>query len=62
MAVALIAPALSPWLGGLIVDNASWRWIFHSNIPLALGRGAGLGLCATPRPSVRRVRTSRGWR
>ena len=40
MAVALIAPALSPWLGGLIVDNASWRWIFHSNIPLALAAAA----------------------
>ena len=36
MAVALIAPALSPWLGGLIVDHGSWRWVFHSNIPLAL--------------------------
>ena len=62
MAVALIAPALSPWLGGLIVDHGSWRWIFHSNIPLALAaRWPGAG-CATPRPSVRRVRTSRGWR
>ncbi|WZB69082.1 MFS transporter [Achromobacter xylosoxidans] len=40
MAVALIAPALSPWLGGLIVDHGSWRWIFHSNIPLALAAAA----------------------
>ena len=63
MAVALIAPALSPWLGGLIVDHGSRRLIFHSNIPLALAaaRWPGAG-CATPRPSVRRVRTSRGWR
>ncbi|WP_395027208.1 MFS transporter [Comamonas odontotermitis] len=36
MAVALIAPAVSPTLGGLIVDQGSWRWVFHSNIPLAL--------------------------
>lgn len=36
MAVALIAPALSPGLGGLIVDNSSWRWVFFANIPLAL--------------------------
>lgn len=36
MAVALIAPALSPSVGGLIVDHASWRWVFHANIPLAL--------------------------
>jgi len=36
MAVALLAPALSPTLGGLIVDHGRWPWVFHSNIPLAL--------------------------
>ena len=36
MGVALIAPALSPGLGGLIVDSSSWRWVFFANIPLAL--------------------------
>ncbi|WP_370679198.1 MFS transporter [Comamonas sp. GB3 AK4-5] len=36
MAVALIAPALSPMLGGMIVDHSSWRWVFHANIPLSL--------------------------
>ncbi|WP_153788878.1 MFS transporter [Pseudomonas sp. EMN2] len=36
MAVALIAPALSPSLGGLMVDRGSWPWVFHANIPLAL--------------------------
>lgn len=36
MAVALIAPALAPTLGGLIVDRHGWPWVFHSNIPLAL--------------------------
>src|SRR5204863_6103643 len=25
-----------PVLGGLIVDNASWRWIFYVNVPIAL--------------------------
>ena len=25
---AMLAPILGPTLGGLIVDNASWRWIF----------------------------------
>ena len=25
-----------PALGGLIVDNASWRWIFYVNIPVGL--------------------------
>src|SRR5256885_15567667 len=41
MAVALIAPALPPWLGGFIVDHVSSRWVFHSNIALVLA-AAGL--------------------
>lgn len=36
MSVALLVPALSPALGGLIVDSVSWRWIFYANLPLAL--------------------------
>ncbi|CRL65249.1 MFS transporter [Proteus vulgaris] len=36
MAIALIAPAISPTLGGFIVDMASWRWVFYSNIPFSL--------------------------
>ncbi|HEK0624241.1 TPA: MFS transporter [Proteus mirabilis] len=36
MAVALIAPAISPTIGGFIVDAVSWRWVFYSNIPFSL--------------------------
>lgn len=36
MAVALIAPAISPTIGGMIVDSSSWRWVFYSNIPFSL--------------------------
>ena len=35
MSVALLVPALSPALGGLIVESLSWRWIFYANLPLA---------------------------
>jgi EmrB/QacA subfamily drug resistance transporter len=31
----LLGPILGPVLGGLIVDNASWRWIFYVNVPIA---------------------------
>jgi EmrB/QacA subfamily drug resistance transporter len=36
----LIGPVLGPMIGGLIVDSASWRWMFTVNVPmtvLALG-------------------------
>jgi EmrB/QacA subfamily drug resistance transporter len=32
----LIAPVLGPVLGGLIVDNASWRLIFYVNVPIGI--------------------------
>ncbi|WP_299444073.1 MFS transporter [uncultured Phycicoccus sp.] len=32
-----IAAALGPLVGGWLVDNASWRWVFGINIPLCLG-------------------------
>jgi len=60
MAVALIAPAISPTIGGLIVDHLSWRWVFYSNIPFALITAA-LAWCwidparpnRQPRPDIR---------
>ncbi|MBV9918253.1 MAG: multidrug efflux MFS transporter [Solirubrobacterales bacterium] len=31
---AMLAPILGPTIGGLIVDNISWRWIFYVNVPI----------------------------
>jgi EmrB/QacA subfamily drug resistance transporter len=31
---AMLAPILGPTLGGLIIQNASWRWIFYVNVPI----------------------------
>jgi EmrB/QacA subfamily drug resistance transporter len=33
----LLGPVLGPVLGGLIVTNASWEWIFYVNVPIAAG-------------------------
>jgi EmrB/QacA subfamily drug resistance transporter len=36
MTVALIAPAFSPAVGGMIIDSLSWRWVFFANLPFSL--------------------------
>lgn len=36
MAIALIAPAFSPAIGGIIIDSLNWRWVFLSNLPFSL--------------------------
>jgi EmrB/QacA subfamily drug resistance transporter len=32
----MLAPILGPALGGLILDNTSWRWIFFVNVPIGV--------------------------
>ncbi len=48
----VVVPILGPVVGGLIVSNLSWRWIFYVNVPLCL---AGLALAwrgLAPAPTV----------
>lgn len=32
----LLGPIVGPTLGGLILDNLSWRWLFFVNVPIGL--------------------------
>lgn len=38
------ATVVGPLIGGLIVQHASWRWVFYVNLPLGLAALAGLRL------------------
>ena len=51
----LLAPVLGPVIGGLLVDDLSWRWIFYVNVPIGL---LGLVLAARMLPSDRATGTS----
>lgn len=34
--ISMVAPATAPLIGGLILTQASWRWIFLINVPVGL--------------------------
>jgi MFS family permease len=64
----LLAPIFGPILGGVIIDEASLRWVFVVNLPIATVAIAAVALERDVRP-VRRldahhraVRVARRWR
>ncbi len=50
-----VAAAIGPLLGGWLVDNASWRWIFAINVPLCV---AVVALTRYAAPESRDTRVS----
>src|SRR5205085_11144608 len=51
----MLAPILGPTIGGLIIDNASWRWIFYVNVPIGV-TAVIAALRILPHPEVGRAR------
>jgi EmrB/QacA subfamily drug resistance transporter len=48
-----VATVAGPLLGGLLVDQASWRWVFYVNLPVGLVALAGLRLRFPALPTER---------
>ena len=32
--VSAVGAALGPFLGGLLTERSSWRWVFYINLPI----------------------------
>ena len=58
--VAIAGPAIGPTLGGYIVTNLDWRWIFFINLPIGI---VAIFMAATflPEDTLKRVTGSVDW-
>lgn len=46
-AIVIAGPVIGPTLGGYIVTNIGWRWIFFINVPVGIG---AVAMCASALP------------
>ena len=54
----LLGPIFGPILGGWLVDDFSWRWIFFINVPMGI---LALILAAADPAARRHARGTSGW-
>ena len=55
-----VGPTIGPTVGGWIIDNYSWRWIFYINVPIGVG-AALLSLIYVKEPAHARSSSHIDW-
>lgn len=55
----IVAPIIGPTLGGWIIDNYSWRWIFYINLPVGILSILLIQLFLEDPPYIRATRAMR---
>ncbi|MET0344052.1 MAG: DHA2 family efflux MFS transporter permease subunit [Polyangiales bacterium] len=59
-AIVIAGPAIGPTLGGWIVTNYDWRWIFYVNVPVGIG-AVLLCMHALPVDAIKKMRSRIDW-
>ena len=54
----VLAPTIGPVLGGYLIDDVSWRWIFYVNLPVGL---AGIAMAITVLKEHKEAYAQRGF-
>ncbi len=56
----ILAPIFGPTIGGLMIDNLDWRWIFYVNVPVGIvGLAMGMRMLPSSEEGVQRTRLDR---
>jgi DHA2 family multidrug resistance protein len=58
--IVIAGPAIGPTLGGYLVTNVDWRWIFFINVPVGI-LAVFLCMAALPKDEARPARTPIDW-
>ena len=57
----VLGPAIGPYIGGWIVTNYSWPWVFYVNLPIGLFNLILIYLIIEDHPLMKRIKGNVDW-